>query len=108
MYIFISDGGASVIVGDKGVATPKSVWGGRKGRWSPGRVLGFSCILDTFYDNLKATDLVYFISWMKTLGGYMHHPQFLLSVQRIAKLFRKKRVGQAGFSHIMIFYISVN
>ena len=72
------------------------------------RVLGFSCILDTFYDNLKATDLVYFISWMKTLRGYMHHPQFLLSVQRIAKLFRKKRVGQAGFSQIMIFYISVN
>ena len=76
LYIFISDGGASVIVGDRGVATPKSAWegGGRKGRWSPGRVLGFSCILDTFYDNLKATDLVYFISWMKTLRGYMHHP----------------------------------
>jgi hypothetical protein len=28
IYIFISDGGASVIVGDRGVATPKSVWGG--------------------------------------------------------------------------------
>ena len=33
-----------------------------EGRWSPGKVLGFSSILDTFYDNLKATDLVYFIS----------------------------------------------
>jgi hypothetical protein len=45
IYIFISDGGASVIV-----------W-----IWSPGNVLEFSCILDTFYDNLKATYLVYFI-----------------------------------------------
>jgi hypothetical protein len=70
IYIFISDGGASVIVGDRGVPTPKCVGGGRKGRWSPGRVLGFSCILNTFYDNVNATDLVYFISWMKTLRGY--------------------------------------
>ena len=32
IYIFISDGGASVIVGDRGVATPKSVWeGGERG-----------------------------------------------------------------------------
>ena len=34
LYIFISDGGASVIVGDRGVATPKSAWeggGGAKG-----------------------------------------------------------------------------
>ena len=46
IYIFISDGRASVIVGDSGV----------------GKVSGFSCIFDTFYDNLKATDLVYFIS----------------------------------------------
>ena len=60
IYIFISDGEASVIVGDRGIGSPKG--GGRKGRWSPGRVLGFSCILDTFYDNLKARDLVYFIS----------------------------------------------
>jgi hypothetical protein len=62
----------SVIVGDRGIGSLKG--GGREGRLSPGRVLGFSCILDTFYDNLKATDLVYFISWMKTLRGYMHHP----------------------------------
>jgi hypothetical protein len=55
-----NDGGASVIVGDRGVGTPKG--GGREGSWSPGKVLGFSCILDTFYDNLKGTDLVYFIS----------------------------------------------
>ena len=60
IYIFISDGGASVIVWDRGVATAKG--GSREGRWSPGKILGFSCILDTFYDNLKATDLVYFIS----------------------------------------------
>jgi hypothetical protein len=38
---------------------PKCVWE-REVRWSPGKVLGFSCILDTFYDNLKPTDLVYF------------------------------------------------
>jgi hypothetical protein len=56
--MFISDGGASVIVGDR--AWPPQRDG--TGRWSPGRVLGFSCILDTFYDNLKSTDLVYFIS----------------------------------------------
>ena len=60
IYIFISDWEASVIVGDRGIGSPKG--GGREGRWSPGRVLGFSCILDTFYDNLKATELVYFIS----------------------------------------------
>ena len=46
----------SVIVGDRGIGSLKG--GGREGRLSPGRVLGFSCILDTFYDNLKATDLV--------------------------------------------------
>jgi hypothetical protein len=69
IYIFISDGGASVIVGDRAMqATSKG--GGRVWSWSPGNVLGFSCILDTFYDSLKVTDLVYFISWMKTLRGY--------------------------------------
>ena len=56
--ILISDGGASVIVGT-GAWPPPKVGGGR---WSPERVLGFSFILDTFYDNVKATDLVYFIS----------------------------------------------
>ena len=60
IYIFISDGEASVIVGDRGIGSPKG--GGREGRLSPGRVLGFSCILDTFYDNLEATELVYLIS----------------------------------------------
>ena len=60
IYIFISDGEASVIVGDRGIGSLKG--GGREGRSSPGKVLGFSCILDTFYDNLKATELVYFIS----------------------------------------------
>jgi hypothetical protein len=40
IYIFISDGEASVIVGDRGIGSPKG--GGREGRWSPGRVLGFS------------------------------------------------------------------
>jgi hypothetical protein len=52
--------GEFLLAGDRGVGSPKG--GGREGRWSPGKVLGFSCILDTFYDNLKATDLVYFIS----------------------------------------------
>jgi hypothetical protein len=70
------------------------MWG--EGRWSPGSVLGFSCISDTFYDNLKATDLVYFISWMKTLRGYTPPPQFLLSVERIAKLILKKSVVHGG------------
>ena len=108
MYIFISDGGASVIVGDRGVPTPKSVGGGAKGEMVSRKRFRIFMHFRHVYDNLKATDLVYFISWMKTLRGYMHHPQFLLSVDRIAKLFRKKRVGQAGLNHIMIFYISVN
>ena len=60
VYIFISDGGASVIVGDRCIGSPKGGW--RVGRWSTGKVLGYSCIFDTFCDNLKATDLVYFIS----------------------------------------------
>jgi hypothetical protein len=57
-----SDGGASVIVRDMGGGVGTTKGGGREGSWSPGKVLGFSCILDTFYDNLKGTDLVYFIS----------------------------------------------
>jgi hypothetical protein len=61
VYIFISDGGASVIVGDRCIGSPKG-GGGGGGGWSTGKVLGFSCIFDTFRDNLKATDLVYFIS----------------------------------------------
>ena len=31
---------------------PKGVGGGRKDAWSPGKGLGFLCILDTCYDNL--------------------------------------------------------
>jgi hypothetical protein len=34
IYMFISDVGASVIVGDRGIASPKRV--GREGTWSPG------------------------------------------------------------------------
>jgi hypothetical protein len=34
IYIFISDGGASAIVGDRGIASPKRV--GREGTLSPG------------------------------------------------------------------------
>jgi hypothetical protein len=60
LFISFSEGRASVIVGDRGIGSPKG--GEREGRWSPENVLGFSCILDTFYDNLKATYLVYFIS----------------------------------------------
>ena len=56
----LNDGRASVIVGAGAWPPPKG--GRREGRWSPGKGLGFSCILDTFYDNVKATDLVYFIS----------------------------------------------
>ena len=60
IYIFISDGGSFCNRGVQGR--------GHLQRWGAGgemvsrKVLGFSCILDTFYDNLKARDLVYFIS----------------------------------------------
>jgi hypothetical protein len=62
--IFISDGELqSVIVGDRGIGSPKRAGGrdmvSRKFFNYYGLRYNISCILDAFYDNLKATDLVY-------------------------------------------------
>jgi hypothetical protein len=43
---------------------------------------GISCILDAFYDNLKAPHLVYFVSQMKTLRGYATLP-FSLVLEKL-------------------------
>jgi hypothetical protein len=50
---------------------------------SPGKRYFSLCISDTFYDNLKAIDLVYFMSYTKTLRGYS--PQLLLNFERIGR-----------------------
>jgi hypothetical protein len=53
IYIFIRDEGASVIVGAGAQAQPNV---GDVGRWDGlQKKLGFSWILDAFYDNLKVT-----------------------------------------------------
>ena len=66
IYIFISDGGASVIVGDGGLDSPKPRGGGggtvshKMFQFLAGSPKRYFIHFDTFHDNLIAA--VYFIS----------------------------------------------
>ena len=75
------------------------------GAWSAGKFLGLlnaiSCILDTLYDNLKATDLVYFMSLMKILRGYA--PGFSSIWEELQNCSRRKvRGGIRTLSHFNV------
>ena len=49
---------------------------------------------DTFYDNLKGTDLVCFMSYMKTLRGYIRSPVSPHAVLKNCKISPEKSGGR--------------
>jgi hypothetical protein len=77
-----------IVQTDRGVASPnrpthRTTVG--SGNFSISRVCktAISCILDTFYDNLKVTYLVYFMSQMKALRGYAPPPSFSSALEEL-------------------------
>ena len=99
IYMFISDGGASVIVGDRGIACPKRVGGGvGGGDMVSGNILqllGFPKRYFMYFRHVfHRSGIFYHID--ENIKRLQPPPQFLLSVERITKLILKKSVVYGG------------
>ena len=97
--MFISDGGTSVIVGDRGVASPKRVGGRGHGLREYSSIIRVS---ETLFHVFHRFGIFYTIDEnIKRL--HPPPPQFLLSVERITKLILKK-CGVRGEGHIIMIF----
>ena len=101
IYMCISDGGASVIVGDRGVASPNAWEGGDMVSGNILQLLGFPKRYFMYFRHVfHRSGIFYHID--ENIKRLQPPPQFLLSVERITKLILKKSVVYGGGPAILL------